>query len=202
MKKIFYLVLICFLYSCSIKSQIINIKDQGLYDYPTTGQYYKDVDNALNTFEGLWLYVNRNISLKFILLKKINQFNGSYNEDLIIGGYEYKVNGVVLVNTIPEMSTIYLNQRKHKVEGNLLIKNDFYPPCPECLPNEYRLRLSFQEPVSTLVGKLIIGKIMVGSQEAIKLNLSGAFRLPHNEGTPPQPDDFLVPSGEYILIKQ
>jgi hypothetical protein len=69
MKKIIHLTL--FLISNFVFSQCNNIID--LYNRPhneENGYYYKDLGNNLNPFEGDYLYVNGNNSLRFVLQKK------------------------------------------------------------------------------------------------------------------------------------
>jgi hypothetical protein len=183
--------------------QIINITDKD--GTRTTGAYYKDVNNLLDQYEGTWLYTNVTDSLKIVLVKKTNQYNGRYYEDLIIGEYQYIENGVEKINTLSEINTVFSNQRRHSISGNSLIKKTSKPPCNECLPNEKRLSCGFEDEPLDLYGYIIIRKspIAIEEQETIKVKIrmegSGS---PWLDGTPPPPLDFNVPSGEYILIKQ
>jgi hypothetical protein len=189
------------LFTISCKAQTINIKDQGNYMHRTQGQYYKDIDNLLNPFEGTWLFTDGNSELKIILTKKVNHDNGVYRKDVIIGGYEYKVNGTTLVNTLDDINNFYLNSIQYSISGNSIMENDYTPPCPECTAGEKRLRLSFSETASNLRGKLYIRKVTVNGQEALKIKLQGKT-VYYEAGTTPPPDDFVLPSGEYTLIKQ
>ncbi|WP_394758206.1 DUF6705 family protein [Flavobacterium sp.] len=203
MKYIYLTFLLIATISCKSQTPITNIKNQDGHWPPINGEYFKDINNVLDPFVGTWLYTNGNISLRVILVKKINQFNSVYYEDLIIGGYEYKVSGTTLVNTIPDITTVYVDQTRHKIAGNTIFdKNVKNPPCNDCATNEMRLLLYFKEPASTLTGKLLLRKTTVAGQEAMKLNLQGAYTKYYKAGTTPPPDDFVVPSGDYVLIKQ
>ncbi len=187
--------------SYSGKSQIINIRDQGIVDI-APGQHYKDVDNLLNPFEGTWVFDDGIRYLKIILVKRINHYNGSYTNDYIYGGYEYKVNNQTLVNTLNDANTIYNSRLKYSIYGNGIFESYDQPICNDCDLNEIRLFLSLSEPASILNGSLIIKKTNVNGQEAIKLNLTGSNSTYYKDGTPPPPGDFVLPSGDYILIKQ
>ena len=197
MKYIYIILVVLFTTFC--QSQIINIKNNNEPAIP--GAYYKDIDNLLNPFEGTWVFSDATRSLKITFIKRTNQFDGSYYEDFLIGGYEYKVNNVILVTTLSNLSLTSPYDFKYKIFGNRILKNYYYPPCPECNVGEYRLRLTFSELANTKYGELIARKITVSGQEALKINLSGSEGV-YKAGTTPPPDDFVVPCGEYILIKQ
>lgn len=201
MKNTIKIIIALISINCYCQNPVIDIlSDDGS---ALTGAYYKDVNNLLNTYEGTWLYTNGNTSLKIVMVKKVQQYNGRYYEDLIIGEYEYIVNGVVVISTLNELNNTYSNQCSHSIDGNTLIKKTTKPVCNDCLPNEKRLRLGFEDPVQDSYGTMIVKKIMVGTQEAIKIKTRrSGFGHVWIDGTPPPPADFTVPSGEYILIKQ
>ena len=182
-------------------SQIINIRDRGIVNV-ASGQHYKDIENLLNPFEGTWIFDDGTRYLKIILVKRINHYNGSYTNDYIYGGYEYKVNNQTLVNTLIDANTLYTSRLKYSIYGNIILENDYQPICNDCDLNEIRLFLSFFEPSSILSGRLIIKKTIINGQEAIKLNLTGSNSTYYKDGTPPPPGDFVLPSGDYILLKQ
>lgn len=196
-KTILILILITLTISC--KAQIINIIDDDGITVPNA--YYKDVNNLLNPFEGVWLFTEGNSELRIILTKKVDHNNGLYREDVIIGGYEYKVNGTTLVNTLDDINNFYLNSIQYSLSGNFIMENDFSPPCISCSTGEKRLMLSFSETQSTVMGTLIVRAIQVNGQDAIKVKLFGTT-VYYEAGTTPPPDDFALPSGEYTLIKQ
>lgn len=194
------IILTIVLFTVSCKAQIINITDDDGITVPNA--YYKDVNNLLNPFEGTWLFIDGNRELKIILTKKVNHNNGLYREDVIIGGYEYKVNGTTLVNTLDDINNFYLNSIQYSLSGKFIMENDYTPPCPECTTGEKRLMLSFSETASDLMGTLIIRKVTVGGQEALVIKLRGSNRVALDPGETPPPSDFVLPTGEYTLIKQ
>ncbi len=201
MKNIIKITLLLFSAVCSAQTTVIDILDKD--GTRTTGAYYQDTNNLLNTFEGTWLYTNGSTSLKIELVKKIRQYNRAYYEDLIIGEYEYKVNNVVLISTLSEINTIYPNQREHNIDGNSLIKKTTKPTCDDCLNDEKRLELGFIDPILDSYGYMIVKKTTQNGQEAIRIRTKReGIGTPWIIGTPEPPRDFTVPAGEYILIKQ
>ena len=94
MKQITLITIVIFsFFNCKAQSPILDMEINAKMDSPNNS-YYKDVNNILNTFEGTWLYVNGNTSLKIKLVKNTMFFNGDYYEDLMIGGYQYIENGI------------------------------------------------------------------------------------------------------------
>jgi hypothetical protein len=146
MKNIILLVVIS-LISSLLRSQsvVIDISKSGIGQ--PSGYYRKDLNNILNQFEGTYLYTNGNKSFKIVLVKKIKQYNSSYYEDLIIGEYQYIVNGVEKANTLFNLNVVYNNQfAKHALAGNAPVDNNNRTwKCPQCNPNEKRLRLKIRD---------------------------------------------------------
>ena len=168
MKNIIKITLLLFSTVCSAQTTVIDILDKD--GTRTTGAYYQDTNYLLNTFEGTWIYTNGSTSLKIELVKKIRQYNRAYYEDLIIGEYEYKVNNVALISTLSEINTIYPNQpAQHNIGGNSLIKKTTKPICADCLNDEKRLELGFQDPILDSYGYMIIKKTTQNGQEAIRI---------------------------------
>ncbi len=119
MKKINYLLLLFISVSSFAQDTIISIKTKG---YPRlTNAYYKDINNDLNQFEGTYVYTNGTTEFKIVLVKKIQQYNSRYYEDLIIGEYEHKINGVVVNSSLNLLGVVYNNQRNHSIDSNTLI---------------------------------------------------------------------------------
>lgn len=178
----------------------INCKAQNISDLDFTRQtnaYYKDVNNLLNPFEGTYLYSNGSTIFKIELLKK-----SEYYEDLIIGEYQYILNGVQIANTISEINTTYLNQRTHKIDGNFLVdKNHRAWKCPSCGDTELRLRATIQDVVSSRFATLIMRRTTEGGQEVMKIKITHISRVNLVEGDP-EPLEFALPRGEFTLIKQ
>ena len=87
--------------------------------------YYKDINNLLNPFEGTFVYTNGSTQLKIKLVKKVQQFNGRYYEDLIIGEYQYIENGTEIVNTLDDINLTYINQHQHNIFGNMFVGKNY-----------------------------------------------------------------------------
>ena len=139
-----------------------------------------------------------------ILVKRINHNNGLYSSDYIFGGYEYKVNNQLIVSTLNDATLNYNNSLRYSIHGNFVLKNNYIPLCTECNANENRLQLTFSDPIDGVVGsigKLIIRKILVDGQEALSVILLASTSY-YLDGTNQPQDDFLVPSRDYILLKQ
>ena len=200
MKKILNLAVLFLTFSCSAQSPIINIENN---NYSTDeGVYNKDVNNYLNAFEGNYIYTSGTTSLRVLLIKKTMQYNGKYYEDLIVGEYEYKVNGIVIISSLSNINIIYPNQDLgHNISGNILIKNTSRPVCNDCGVNEKRLLLGFRDQTTSMYGNVLIRKTLQNGQAAIKIYIKGVGPASYAPGTLP-PTPFKVPAGEYILIKQ
>ena len=206
MKRIIFLTLIAIVtITCKAQSPIINILDKdGTRDI---NAYYKDVNNLLNQYEGTYLYTNGTTSFKIVLVKKIMQFNGEYYEDLIIGEYQYIVNGVEIVNTLSELNTTYSNQRRHNIDGNSLIsKNNRSWVCPNCNVNEKRLEASIRDASTDRYATIIMRKLsMLNSSgddvETLHIKIGQVMGGAYDVNVGP-PADFSLPLGELTLIKQ
>jgi len=195
----YIIILLTFLFlECKSQGQIIDIlHDDGS---SITNAYYKDVNNLLDPYTGTWIYTHGSRSIKLLLTKKIKHYNKKYYEDVIIGGVEYKENNVVKVNTIPDINNNYVNSIQYPISGNFLFNKDFYPKCPECAPNELRLTLDYSEPDKANLGRMVLRKITVNGQEALKMELI-AGSIMYKYGTTP-PEGFKLPAGNYVFIKQ
>ncbi len=196
MKNILTLTLVLFATAC--QSQIINIKDDD--GSGIANAHYADIDNILGPFEGTWLYTNGDTTLKIILLKKIDHFNSKYYEDVIIGGYEYKVGNTTLISNLNDINTPFLNSFEKGIGGNNIKNNNGYPPCPDCSVGEKRLLLMFSEFSTNMYGTILIKRTLISGQEAIKVVIR-VGEIVQVVGNPLPPDDFIVPSGEYTLTK-
>ena len=196
MKKINYLLLLFISVTTYAQDTIISIKGD---NWPRlTNAYYKDIDNDLNQFEGTYIYTNGTTEFKIVLVKKIQQYNNRYYEDLIIGEYEYKLNGVVVVSTLNLIDVVYSNQRKHNIESNFLVKKTFRPnKCPDCATNELRLNASIEDVSTERFADIIFRKVVINGQEALKANTHHFSR-----SFIPNAQDFSLPRGEMIFYKQ
>lgn len=200
MKKIKTFLLILFPVLSFSQSPIIDIQDY--YGDDISGVYYKDINNLLNIYEGTYVYTNGNEMFKIVLVKKIMQYNTLYYEDLIIGAYQYVVNGVERVNTLPQLDTVYTNQRRHSIDGSSLIDNNNRQwRCPECNPNEKRLSANIADVSTDRHAKLFLRRMTLNGQQVMKIKISRASGGTYDASVGPQPG-FSLRVGEFTMIKQ
>lgn len=205
MKNFILTILLMLTINCKAQSPIINIVD--LDGTRQTNAYYKDVNYLLNPFEGTFIYTNGSDIFKIVLVKKELQAYNGYYEDLIIGEYQYIKEGVEIANTLSEISTNYMNQRTHKIDGNILVDKNYRGwKCSECNISEFRLRTTIQDIVSGRFADLIMWRTSTLNstgvvQEVLKIKFTNISRAILVEGEP-EPLDFTLPIGEFTLIKQ
>ena len=200
MKTVRIMIIALFSIYCKAQTPIIDIS-QSRFGQPD-GYYIKDINNLLNPFEGTYLYTNGNTSFKIILVKKVQQYNGRYYEDLIIGEYQYIENGVEKVNTLNQINTVYNDQRSHSIDGNWIVNNDFRMwKCPTCPVNEKRLKCSIMDSSTNRYASLIFRRTVEAGQEVMKIKISHVMGVALPAGQP-APPDFSLPQGEFTLIKQ
>ncbi|WP_329804647.1 DUF6705 family protein [Flavobacterium facile] len=199
--KIVKIIIIALLsIQCKAQTPIIDIS-QSRFGQPD-GYYMKDINNLLNPFEGTYIYSNGTTSFKMILIKKVQQFNGRYYEDLIIGEYQYIENGIEKVNTLNQINTVYNDQRSHTIDGNLIIDNNFRIwKCPTCPPNEKRLKCSIMDISTNRYASITMRRTIETGQEVMKIKISQVMGVTLVEGQP-APLAFSLPQGEFTLIKQ
>lgn len=186
---------------CKAQTPIIDVTESelGLPD----GYYVKDINSLLNPFEGTYIYTNGTTSFKIILVKKVQQFNGRYYEDLIIGEYQYIENGVEKVNTLNQINTVYNDQRSHNIDGNFVVNNNFRGwKCPQCTTNEKRLSLSIRDASTDNYARIGMRRITENGQEVMKIKISHVTAQSYNVETQSPPPDFSLLLGEFTLIKQ
>lgn len=199
-KNLNIFVLLLLSINCKAQSPIIDIIDDDGSE--VIGAYYKDVNNLLNPFEGTYVYTSGSTTLKIVLVKKVLQYNSQYYEDLIIGEYQYIKDGVQIVNTLSEITTTYLNQRNHKIEGNLIVdKNYRVWKCTSCSLTENRLSTQIEDVVSERFAELVLRRTTEGGQEVMKIKITNISRVIEIDDQPTAPD-FALPTGEFTLIKQ
>ena len=193
MKKI-QIILACLFINlvANAQSPVIDLKVYDGSEIP--GFYLKDINNILNTFEGTWLYTNGNTSLKIVLVKKTLKPNADYFEDLIIGEYQYVLNGVQKFNSLSYLTTAISRERNHKIAGNHI--HTGASPFNSFTAGEVILKMYFED---NLGGNIFIRKINVGGQEAIQI-FRRCIHPPIQYGEPII--DPIGPTGFFTLIKQ
>jgi len=201
MKKIINIVLLLAIAaSCKAQNPVFDISEnRGTENL--TGAYYKDMYNLLNPFEGTYIYTNGNTSLKIVLQKKVRSTinNNRYYYDYLIGEYQYIENGIEKVNTLNKLNINYSDARDYSIGGDLIISKG-NTGCFECLPNEKALSAGMVDGASENIAQLIIRRIMVNNQPAIKIWLMWEM-VAIREGAP-EHIHASIPGGYYTLLKQ
>ena len=163
--------------------------------YTAYGEYYKDVNDVLNEYEGTWLYSNGNTSLKIILQKRLRQpyFNNTHI-DMLVGEYQYIENGVEKINTLAN-----INSQENSISESDILTTPFLGDCTDCLPNEKRVSVGFSDSVAELHGEIFFKKMVVNGQEAIRASIyyTRNYFKAYMPSIPPGNNEY-----DYILIKQ
>ena len=185
---------------CKAQNPVIDISESELGQ--PDGYYIKDMNSLLNQFEGTYLYTNGTTSFKIILVKKVQQYNGRYYEDLIIGEYQYIENGIEKVNTLNEINTVYNNQRVHNIDGNWIVDNIFrYWKCTNCPANEKRLSLSIRDAATNRYASFTMRRTTENGQQVMKIKISHVTGGNTYEVGQPLPPAFSLPQGEFTFLK-
>ncbi len=200
MRTIALVLLLLLDFTLKAQTPIFNLEDKDrIWE---KGAYYKDHHNLLTPYVGTFIYTNDTISLKIVMRKKKEQhYMNYYEEDILIGEYEYKVRDRIIVSTLSSSSTDAINICGYSISGNTLLTNTNRPFCNECEANELRLRLRFSDKELELGGSMITRKTILNNQEAIKVFIRCEPQTVYYGDVLP-PTQFRVPDGEYILIKQ
>jgi len=163
------------------------------------GAYYKDINNELDDFEGTWLYINGNTSLKIILRKEVMFYNGDYYEDVMVGEYRYIENGVELVNTLDNINVT--NVYEHNIYGQDLYYNCALLPVSDCIDGEVRLSISLFDVNDIHGADFFLHKRIVNGHEALRVFYAFEYPKAIPEGST-MPDPTLPWQDEIIMIKQ
>ncbi len=174
------------------------------------GAYYKDIYNDLNNFVGTWKYTDGNTSLIITLQKKEIQehlysySNVLYYEDILIGGYKYIENGIEKINTLPQLLLILPKSYSYPIAGNIIL-----PPattnCPGCLPSMRMVYLQFDDPDREIFGmesKMIFARADSGGVQKLLLKFKMISGGLEEDGEDRPYDEYTVPFGDYLLVKQ
>ena len=197
MKNIFKIIpLLIFTISCKAQSPVFALEDQNGNE--VEGAYYKDSNNSLDPFIGTYIFTHGTTSLKIILQKRTMVYSGYLYEDLLVGEYQYIENGVEKVNTLSNISSPSTNEMS--ISANYIYSNGSYW-CRDCAPNEKGVMGSFVEHSTKNFAQLLIRRLEVSGQPAIKINIWWHSKT-YNPDTQPVPENANFPSGDYILIKQ
>lgn len=179
------------------QSPIVNLNDWNGIVVPNFYLFDSGID--MDPFVGEYEFSQNGTNFRIKLIKSVMKFNGHYYEDMVIGEIEYTAGVNELVNTMGQLNTVYPNQYSHSIAGYTILENNHIPLCPECLPNEKRMKLKIND--TRVSGTILVRRITVNGNPAIKIFKRSEPQYPsirHGE-TAIAP---IIPDGEYILIKQ
>lgn len=211
MKKYIYFTLLCItVITCKAQSPIYDISEP--HSEKTSGSYFKDLNGNLDGYDGTYSYHNSYYDSVFgiyisteliIVLKKKVLSHGYYYEDLIVGEFQLKRNGSIVINTLPNINTNYTNEKiNHAIKGHRIITGTGYG-CPDCLPTEKRLRLSLIDSMSPNIVGLDIRKTTVNGAPAIKVLIFGQESdFVRSANGDLSTSSRMLDPGEYLMIKQ
>lgn len=163
------------------------------------GVYYKDINNVFDDFVGTYVYEGNGIYLKFVLQKKeLSSSNGIYWQDMIIGGYQYKLNGNEVINCLNDVNVSLEDGRLYNLYSSSIRPIEHNAFCNDCLTAKWLWGGIF-DPISGRGAELFMARKLHNGQPALYvwLYLNGAT-LPTNNPQPP----INLPTGEtFTLIK-
>lgn len=164
------------------------------------GAYYKDTQNKLDAYVGTYVYTNGTTSLKFVFKKVLYKNQTYYTEDVLVGEYQYIVNGVEIANTLNRFNLNYTAEEmfKHSVNGNDIYDGQTY--CNDCAPNEEHLYIGLVDNNAKASALFDVKKTTQNGKEAIRVIIGWSLRE-QKDTDPPLPNPSL-PGGVYILEKQ
>ncbi|WP_369793474.1 DUF6705 family protein [Mangrovimonas sp. ST2L15] len=180
---------------CMSQNPIINLED---WQESIDNAYYKDGNQLLDPFVGTWMLDNGSQYLKIVFEKKEMIYNGNYYEDLLIGEFAYKENGIELANTLYKLNSLLPDPYKHSIEGNHIPFTQ-HSPFEAFTPDIFRLSLIMSEP-NGASSNLYLRTAEVNGQEAIQIFKRGGTIT--KMGEDPGSLKGIIPRGYYYLIKQ
>lgn len=203
MKNTALTTLFLFLVTISCKSQ--SIRNLEIEDYNfESGYYYKDINNKLTPFVGVWRYTNGNTLLELNIQKKENHFFNSlnYSTDILLGEVKYIENGIVKIDRIQNFNINNINGSVHEnfsMVGKRIIPNTSSPYCAQCSPFYKRVYITFHDFLEpTLSFNSYIGLTDEPGFNQLIFMLHQATSVIPDDGLP---HTQTIPSGIYTLTK-
>lgn len=194
--KIILITLIA-LTAIQCKAQDIRTLEQSRRNV-TNATYIKDIDNVLDPFVGTWVLDDGTNYLKMVFKKKVKTLTGNYYQDLLVGEYQYKRNGVEMINTLSKFNVPQANAYRHTIDGNYTWTNQ--TPFYEYTSDNFRIELIMGEPAGRAYS-LEIRTTTFNGQPAIQIyKHKGEGGKPYHVGETPPP--IVVPNGFHYLIRQ
>lgn len=201
MKKHILIMIIAITTNFYAQSPIIEIESWDGSTLPL-GAYLKDANNRQLPYVGTWRYSENGKELTFVLRRYVMTFLGRTYRDILAGEYKYVVNGVTVINTLPNLEANLPNKWSHNIRGSYPIGRLASPYCPECAPDEKRMAMGFFDPIREVSGSLTLRRITVNGVPALKMILFAEGGVVPDSDTR-SPEDFLlhVDISECVLMK-
>jgi len=164
MKKIFLILLFVPLFTIAQVYQTIKpMEGSGMPEYHV---YYKDMNNVLNGFEGVYEYTGPGFYFK-MELKKIFSNLDYFCEDVLVGKYQYIKDGVD-INYMGDSFIALPNDTTSKISLSWIHPAQQPLFCPQCLSEKW-LDGGIFDPVTDKGAVLRIAKRTVGSQQGVQV---------------------------------
>ncbi len=188
MKNLVLTMLISSLVSCQTVVDLHNT-----YPINTPNTYYKDIGNRLDSFEGTWVFDNGISYIKIVMIKKIKFPVWQYFEDCIIGSFQYKKNGIEIINTLNEINSSQTHPINYPIFGDRLGDTSRLNPFHQYTSDNVRLKTSIIE--NGCISHMSVRTLILNGQPAIQIKKEKPFEQP-------QDCNPIIPNGFYYLIKQ
>lgn len=130
-------------------------------------------------------------------------YNDGHYEDILIGGFEYKENQIIIMSSLSDISNPNITGYQHKIYGNTIFKGCIFTPVQDCLEGEKRVSIFMKDLIESLIFySLVLHKRVVNGQEGLKIFLNEESRkFTYQEGEE-EVQATVDLQGEYIFYKQ
>lgn len=157
------------------------------------GVYYKDINNVLDAFEGVYEYSGTDFYFKLKLEKKVQRNNSYWWNDVLNGSYQYVVNGV----DINYLSDVLSGDAIARVEVDW-IRDDFDTYfCSECLHEKWLIG-AISDSINNKSAKLQIAKRIVDGVEGLQI---GLYLTIHRKYSWETDNQIQLPIGQFFVRK-
>lgn len=161
------------------------------YPINTPNTYYKDIGNRLDPFVGTWIHNEGGTYIKIVLVKKVKFPVWQYYEDTLIGGFQYKKDGVEKINTLNAINFPQDDPIRYPISGNRF-RHTTPSTFSDYTTDNTQLELTFRE--NDCFSDIIVRTLILNGQPAIQIFKRKPFDMYQN-CTP------VIPGGFYYLKK-